>query len=295
MVAIPIHVDFGVKSKICVKPDDGSGMGLTPVMSMACNIMIPVAALVEALAQFQKKHEDAEQYQKAPPGPAPSVYRVKSILPDMPVAGSMQSQRPPDNDSVAQAAVLQHESTAEGHMPVQGAGHEPAHDIPDLLASDSVPSQHLPDDDNVAQTDMAARARGRVPAKDAGHHPAHDAGPTWLERAKAFTWDTDVREVAITRQSYEERHILENYTLRTKWQAPSHPTRWIMEDEGCLVGFPLGTAPSCPPPRRHTQSTRNEVVFGPPQKPRPQNWNAWNTTDGSKETPSGTHPVCRQQ
>ena len=219
-------------------------MGLTPVMSMACNIMIPVAALVEALAQFQKKHEDAEQYQEAPPGPAPP--RVKSIFPD-------------------------------------------------LLASDSVPSQHLPDDDNVAQTDMAARARGRVPAKDAGHHPAHDAGPTWQERATAFTWDTDVREVAITRQSYEERHILENYTLRTKWQAPSHPTRWIMEDEGCLVGFPLGTAPSCPPPRRHTQSTRNEVVFGPPQKPRPQNWNAWNTTDGSKETPSGTHPVCRQQ
>ena len=246
MVAIPIHVDFGVKSKICVKPDDGSGMGLTPVMSMACNIMIPVAALVEALAQFQKKHEDAEQYQEAPPGPAPP--RVKSIFPD-------------------------------------------------LLASDSVPSQHLPDDDNVAQTDMAARARGRVPAKDAGHHPAHDAGPTWQERATAFTWDTDVREVAITRQSYEERHILENYTLRTKWQAPSHPTRWIMEDEGCLVGFrpTHWTVPSRPPlTGRHTQSIRKEVVFGPPPKPRPKNWNELKR-DGSKEVPSGTHPECKQQ
>ena len=58
-VEVPVRVGFsnGV-SKICLEPE--SGRGSQPVLSFALSMQIPVVALLNALAEFQKEYS-AEQ------------------------------------------------------------------------------------------------------------------------------------------------------------------------------------------------------------------------------------------
>ena len=59
-VQVPVQVGFDGNSSIAFEPDSVSG-GDAAFMNMACNIKIPLAALVDALVEFQKQHEAAQE------------------------------------------------------------------------------------------------------------------------------------------------------------------------------------------------------------------------------------------
>ena len=111
-IQVPCRVDFAGSSSMCIEPSIDA-----PVLRMACNIMLPLAALVDALAEFQRQSEalaslpppanvsqnywetlmerdamaaSAESAAACPPAPPPAP----PPLPDF--------QGMPDNDHVAQ-------------------------------------------------------------------------------------------------------------------------------------------------------------------------------------------------
>ena len=67
-VEVPVLVAFKEAAKICLEPE--SGPNAQPMLSFALTMQIPIAALVNALIEFQSKQSGAVQ---VAPNPAPGL------------------------------------------------------------------------------------------------------------------------------------------------------------------------------------------------------------------------------
>lgn len=179
------------------------------MLSLALNMKIPITALVNALAEFQSRHEPAEQQSR------PIVAtRVPDTKPSLPVHSSNMAP-----GSLASLTTVPGGSATAPVVP-SPAGVSPSQSV--TTQGHSVPKQ--------MSTGALNAPIPTVPSLDVPQAPP-------VPRAtRTFTWNTEIAEL----HHLHENNNHEDYVKRTKWSSTSsHSTKplWHLADESCLLNF----------------------------------------------------------
>ena len=227
-VEVPVKVGFGGKSAL-IFDDIGIG-GSVPVLTLACDIKIPVSALIEALSVFQRKHE--MDVQATPPQARAGISRGQEFD-----NGGWW-----DEPQCQEISLLEHlckeDDPSPPILPESRAPPPPPPGPPPPPAPWEVPAPFcLSSSSAHGSTSPKPKAGGATDGAifiPSLHEPTVGKRQmdefTW--ETEFFTWETEIAEL---------HHIdIKDYQKLTKWspsQTSSSKSPWILPDESCLLDF----------------------------------------------------------